>query len=224
MVYFQNNMTYQEITTYTSEHDVTLVAVSKTRPVADIKMLYDKGQRIFGENKVQEMVSKSEVLQKDIQWHLIGHLQSNKVKYIAPFVAMIQSVDSEELLKVIHKEAIKNGRVIPVLLQFHIAKEETKFGLNREEAIQLLDNLQVNSLAGIQICGVMGMASFTDDEAQVRAEFRSLKVLFDHLKEQYFVDDANFCDISMGMSGDFKIAIDEGSTMVRMGSAIFGSR
>lgn len=215
---------YQEIIKYTNEHHVKLVAVSKTKPLEAILKLYHQGQRIFGENKVQELVPKHETLPKDIQWHLIGHLQSNKVKYIAPFVAMIESVDSLDLLKIINKEALKNNRVIPVLLQFHIATEETKFGLDMGEATALLNYIIDNPLHGVEIKGVMGMASFTDNPDQVKSEFKKLKVIFQTLKEKYFSSDQSFCEISMGMSGDFKEAIAEGSTMVRIGSAIFGSR
>ncbi|MFZ1561554.1 MAG: YggS family pyridoxal phosphate-dependent enzyme [Saprospiraceae bacterium] len=215
---------YKDILAYTSAHSVTLVAVSKTKPAEDIMKLYQSGQRIFGENKVQEMVSKYEVLPKDIQWHQIGHLQKNKVKYIAPFVAMIHAVDSFELLKVINKEAAKNSRTIDVLLQFHIATEETKFGLNKDEAFQLLTVLEKEPLPNVRICGVMGMASFTEDTNLIRSEFRSLKEIFTYLKSRFFMENPFFKEISMGMSGDYKIAIEEGSTMVRIGSAIFGGR
>ncbi|MBK7806047.1 MAG: YggS family pyridoxal phosphate-dependent enzyme [Saprospiraceae bacterium] len=215
---------YKEILAYTSGHSVTLVAVSKTKPAEDIMKLYQSGQRIFGENKVQEMVSKYEVLPNDIQWHQIGHLQKNKVKYIAPFVAMIHAVDSFELLEVINKEAVKNSRTIDVLLQFHIATEETKFGLNKDEAVQLLTVLEKEPLPNVRICGVMGMASFTEDTNLIRSEFRSLNEIFTSLKNQFFVENPFFKEISMGMSGDYKIAIEEGSTMVRIGSAIFGGR
>jgi PLP dependent protein len=215
---------YKDILAYTSGHSVTLVAVSKTKPAEDILALYQSGQRIFGENKVQEMVSKYEVLPKDIQWHQIGHLQKNKVKYIAPFVAMIHAVDSFELLEVINKEAVKNNRTIDVLLQFHIATEETKFGLNKDEAVQLLTVVKEEPLPNVRICGVMGMASFTEDTNLIRTEFRSLKEIFTFLKSQFFTEDPFFTEVSMGMSGDYKIAIDEGSTMVRIGSAIFGGR
>jgi PLP dependent protein len=215
---------YQEIIKYTNEHHVKLVTVSKTKPHEAILKIYHQGQRIFGENKVQELVPKHEALPKDIQWHLIGHLQSNKVKYIAPFVAMIESVDSLELLKIIHKEALKNNRVIPVLLQFHIATEETKFGLDMGEATALLNYIIDNPLHGVEIKGVMGMASFTENSDQVKSEFKKLKEIFQRLKEKYFSSDQSFCEISMGMSGDYKEAIAEGSTMVRIGSAIFGSR
>jgi len=215
---------YQDILAFTSAHGATLVAVSKTKPVADILNLYQSGQRIFGENKVQELVSKYKVLPKDIQWHLIGHLQKNKVKYIAPFISMIHSVDSLELLQVINKEAGKNNRNIAVLLQFHIATEETKFGLNQVEAIEILSTLKSHSLSNVTICGVMGMASFTDDTNLIRSEFKFLREIFTALKSGFFKEDTFFKEISMGMSGDYKIAIEEGSTMVRIGSAIFGTR
>ena len=203
---------------------MTLVAVSKTKPAEDIMKLYQSGQRIFGENKVQEIVSKYEVLPKDIQWHQIGHLQKNKVKYIAPFVAMIHAVDSFELLKVINKEAAKNSRTIDVLLQFHIATEETKFGLNKDEAFQLLTVLEKEPLPNVRICGVMGMASFTDDTSPIKTAFMSLKEIFTYVKSIFIMENPCFKEISMGMSGDYKVAIEEGSTMVRIGSAIFGDR
>ncbi len=204
--------------------NVTLVAVSKTKPNELIEQAYQTGQRIFGENKVQEMVDKHQSLPKDIQWHLIGHLQTNKVKYIAPFVSLIHAVDSLKLLKEINKQALKNNRTIHVLLQFHIAKESTKFGLNYDEAVELLNQLPKLNLNNIKIVGVMGMATFTDDSAQVRHEFKTLHQYFTNLKEQFFKDDSFFKEISMGMSGDYQLAIEEGSTMVRIGSSIFGSR
>jgi pyridoxal phosphate enzyme (YggS family) len=204
--------------------DVCLVAVSKTKPSSEIKKLYDLGQRHFGENKVQELVDKYDELPKDINWHLIGHLQSNKVKYIAPFVHLIHAVDSLKLLQEINKQAAKNERVISCLLQFHIATEESKFGLNFEEAKELLESRAFVEMQNISIDGVMGMASNTDNEDQVREEFRNLEGYFNVLKSHFFKYNDKFKEISMGMSGDFKIAIEEGSTMVRMGSAIFGSR
>ena len=204
--------------------NVTLVAVSKTKPNELIEQAYQTGQRIFGENKVQEMVDKHQSLPKDIQWHLIGHLQTNKVKYIAPFVSLIHAVDSLKLLKEINKQALKNNRTIHVLLQFHIAKESTKFGLNYNEAKELLNQLPNLNLNNIKIVGVMGMATFTDDTTQVRHEFKTLHQFFTSIKEQFFKDDSFFKEISMGMSGDYQIAIEEGSTMVRIGSSIFGSR
>lgn len=208
----------------TIPQNVTLVAVSKTKPVEEILPIYDAGQRIFGENKVQELCDKYEVMPKDIQWHLIGHLQTNKVKYVAPFVAMIHAVDSLKLLQEINKQAKKNNRIIPCLLQFHIADEETKFGLSLEEGNELLKNDEFNQLSNIQVVGVMGMATFTEDTNQVQNEFRTLKSIFDNLKQNYFSNDTNFKEISMGMSGDYEIAIKEGSTMVRIGSKIFGER
>jgi pyridoxal phosphate enzyme (YggS family) len=204
--------------------DVCLVAVSKTKPSSEIKKLYDLGQRHFGENKVQELVDKYDELPKDINWHLIGHLQSNKVKYIAPFVHLIHAVDSLKLLQEINKQAAKNERVISCLLQFHIATEESKFGLNFEEAKELLESRTFVEMQNISIDGVMGMASNTDNEDQVREEFRNLEGYFNVLKSHFFKYNDKFKEISMGMSGDFKIAIEEGSTMVRVGSAIFGSR
>jgi pyridoxal phosphate enzyme (YggS family) len=204
--------------------NVCLVAVSKTKPVADLLEAYQAGQRHFGENKVQEMTEKWEVLPKDIQWHLIGHLQTNKVKYIAPYVHLIHSVDSLKLLAEINKQGAKCQRVISVLLQFYIAKEETKFGLDYEEAIELLNSEEYKTFKNIQVVGVMGMASFTDDESIVRAEFSHLKELFSMLKESFFLNNDSFKEISMGMSGDYKLAIEQGSTMVRVGSSIFGGR
>lgn len=204
--------------------NVTLVAVSKTKPVEEILPIYDAGQRIFGENKVQELCDKYDVMPKDIQWHLIGHLQTNKVKYVAPFVALIHAVDSLKLLQEINKQAKKNNRVIPCLLQFHIADEETKFGLSLEEGNELLKNDEFKLLENIQLAGVMGMATFTDDTTQVQNEFRTLKSIFDNLKLNHFSSSTHFKEISMGMSGDYEIAIKEGSTMVRIGSKIFGER
>lgn len=205
-------------------HGAKLVAVSKFKTEAHIQALYDKGQRRFGENKVQELTPKYEALPKDIEWHMIGHLQTNKVKYIAPFVAMIESVDSLKLLQEIDKQALKNGRVIPCLLQFHIAEEETKFGLSLEEARQILDAPEFGSLHHVQIAGVMGMASFSENKEQVRTEFRHLREIFQTLKSAYFSQDPAFCEISMGMSSDYVIALEEGSTMVRIGTLLFGER
>lgn len=201
--------------------NTTLVAVSKTRSNEAILRLYEQGQAIFGENRVQELLQKYETLPKDIQWHLIGHLQTNKVKYIAPFVQTIHSVDSLKLLKEINKQAAKNERSIDCLLQMHIAKEDTKFGLNQEETIALLESAAYAEMKNIRITGVMGMATFTNDETQVRSEFRHLKSIFDELKNTFFSKNADFKHISMGMSGDYKIAIEEGSTMVRIGSLLF---
>lgn len=201
-----------------------LVAVSKTQPPAAIMQLYEQGQRIFGENKVQELVPKYEALPKDIEWHLIGHLQSNKVKYIAPFVGMIHSVDSLKLLEEINKQAAKNQRVINCLLQFKINDEETKFGLDIAEAMELLESSSYPTLHHIKLCGVMGMASFVDDDDQVRGEFKNLKSIFDQLKARYFSQDPAFKEISMGMSDDYPIALEEGSTLVRIGTLLFGAR
>ena len=203
---------------------VTLVAVSKTKPVAMLQEVYDAGQRVFGENKVQEMVEKFEQMPKDIQWHLIGHLQTNKVKYIAPFVAMIHSVDSMKLLQEINKEAKKNNRTIECLLQFHIAQEETKFGLSIDEATEILQSREFVEMQNVSIVGIMGMASFTDDQEVVRDEFRMLEHYFQILKSHFFKFNDDFKEISMGMSGDYLLAIEEGSTMVRVGSSIFGTR
>ena len=204
--------------------NVTLIAVSKTKPVSDLQEAYDAGQRIFGENKALEMRDKHQVLPNDIQWHFIGHLQTNKIKYIAPFVTLIHAIDSLSLLEAVNKEAAKNNRVIDCLLQFHIAQEETKFGLDMEEAKSMLESENYKNLNNINICGVMGMATFTDNAAQVRDEFKNLKNIFETLKENYFKENDSFKEISMGMSDDYLIAIEEGATMVRVGSKIFGAR
>lgn len=203
---------------------VQLIAVSKTKPASAIEEAYECGQRIFGENKVQELCDKFEQLPKDIAWHMIGHLQSNKVKYMAGFVSLIHGVDSLSLLKEIDKQANKNKRIQDVLLQCFIATEETKFGLSEEELTDLLKSDDFKQLKSISVKGLMGMASFTSDETQIRKEFKSLKLLFDKVKSEFFSEDPSFKEISMGMSGDYKIAIEEGSTMVRIGSSIFGSR
>lgn len=203
---------------------VTLVAVSKTKPVSDLQEAYDAGQRAFGENYPQEMRDKHEVLPQDIQWHFIGHLQTNKIKYIIPYVTLIHSIDSANLLEAVNKEAKKHERVVDCLLQFHIALEETKFGLDLDEACQLLDSETFKQMKNVRICGVMGMATFTDDEVEVRKEFKHLKNIFDTLKKDYFAEQPQFKEISMGMSDDYLMAIEEGSTMVRVGSKIFGAR
>ncbi|MBG7612920.1 YggS family pyridoxal phosphate-dependent enzyme [Polaribacter sp. BAL334] len=200
--------------------NVTLVAVSKTKPIADLKEAYDAGQRIFGENKVQEMVDKYEALPKDIQWHMIGHLQSNKVKYMAPFVDLIHGVDSFSTLKEINKQAAKNNRIINCLLQASIADEETKFGLSFEEITAILASKEFAEMKHISIVGLMGMATFTNDTLKISSEFSSLKKLFDALK----VSNPSLTILSMGMSGDYQIAIENGSTMIRVGSSIFGNR
>ena len=204
--------------------DVTVVAVSKTKPVEAILEAYNTGQRIFGENRVQEMVDKQPVLPADIEWHMIGHLQRNKVKFIAPFVSMIHSADSLRLVNTINSEAARAGRIIKCLLQFHIALEETKFGLDLEEASGIIAEYLNGDLKNVEICGVMGMATYTEDMERVRGEFRYLKQCFDSLKELYFKEDKRFDRISMGMSGDFPVAIEEGSNVIRIGSSIFGER
>lgn len=203
---------------------VKLVAVSKNQTAEAIMEVYNAGHRSFGENKVQEMVSKYEELPKDIEWHLIGHLQSNKVKYIVPFVYMIHSVDSIKLLDTIQKEAAKQNRKIKCLLQMYIASEETKFGMNEAELEQLIDYLKNNALPNIDFAGMMGMASFSDDEKVIKNEFRNLALIYDKLKKSVFVEKHSFNTLSMGMSGDYKLAIEEGSNLVRIGSYIFGKR
>jgi len=197
-----------------------LVAVSKTKPNEDILEAYEEGQRVFGENKVQEMVQKWEDLPKDIEWHMIGHVQRNKVKYMAEFVSLIHGVDSSRLLKEINKQAKKYDRVIPCLLQIHIAEEDTKFGLDEKELNELISSDTFKAMENIKIVGLMGMATFTKDENQVRREFTQLKSMFDALKAKL----SDISILSMGMSGDYTIAIEEGSTMVRIGSSIFGAR
>jgi len=203
---------------------VQLVAVSKTKPAALLMEAYAHGQRAFGENKVQELVGKFEELPEDIEWHFIGHMQTNKVKYIAPFVHLIHGVDSFKLLKTINNEAKKVNRIIPCLLQFHIAEEETKFGFSVAEVTEMIQSEEFHQQKNIQISGVMGMATYTDDETQIHKEFACMKAYFDRLKSGYFADQPEFKEISMGMSGDYLIAIEEGSTMVRIGSTIFGER
>ena len=207
------------------EPKATLVAVSKTKPISDLQEAYDAGQRHFGENKIQEMTEKWETLPKDIYWHMIGHTQRNKVKYMAPYVHLIHSVDSPRLLKEINKQAAKNERVIDCLLQIHIAEEETKFGFDQKELLELLSSDAFASYKNVRITGLMGMATFTDNKKQVRKEFKSLKTLLDHINDNHLISDSHdLKTLSMGMTGDYKIAIEEGSTMVRIGSAIFGSR
>jgi pyridoxal phosphate enzyme (YggS family) len=202
-----------------------LIAVTKTKPVADLQAAYDGNCKVFGENKVQEMVEKWEILPKDIEWHLIGHLQSNKVKYMASFVSMIHSIDSLKLLQEIDKQALKNSRVIDCLLQIYIAQEETKFGLSEDEAREILDSEEFKAMKNVRIVGVMGMATFTDNQEQIRLEFRGLKAFFEALRMQYpATESLQLQEVSMGMSGDYLLAAEEGSTLVRVGSAIFGSR
>lgn len=203
---------------------VQLVAVSKFQDADAVLEAYNAGQRVFGENIVQELVDKQALLPKDIEWHLIGHLQTNKVKYIAPFISVIESVDSLKLLQEINKQALKNNRVIDCLLQVYIADEDTKFGLGFDEVIELLRSDEFQALKNVRITGLMGIASNTDVEKQIRDEFEELKVLFDGIKLSYFRKDDSFKEVSMGMSSDYKIAVEEGSTMVRIGSSIFGSR
>jgi PLP dependent protein len=216
---------YQQLSSLMQQQRVTLVAVSKTKPVPDIEALYALGHRDFGENYVQELAEKQLQLPEDTRWHFIGHLQSNKVKFISPFVHLIHSVDSLKLLQTINRQGASQNRRIRCLLQVHIASEETKFGLDRTELISLLQFVADNQeMENIQISGLMGMASFTEDTQKVRSEFRNLKSLFEEMKEKFFYHDDNFKELSMGMSGDYKIAIEEGSTMVRIGSLLFGSR
>jgi PLP dependent protein len=201
-----------------------LIAVSKTNPPEKINLAYAAGQRLFGENKVQEMVAKYEALPKDIEWHMIGHLQSNKVKYIAPFVSLIHSVDSLKLLEEINKQGKKNNRIIPCLLQVHIAFEEAKFGFEEAEVLPALENRVLSGFENIAIQGLMGMASLTQDSEKIKGEFRRLKTLFETLKKKDISKNVSMRELSMGMSSDFALALEEGSTLVRIGSAIFGER
>lgn len=217
-----NTVAYQNILTELLNTNTTLVAVSKTKPNEDLIQLYELGQKDFGENYVQELVDKAAVLPKDIRWHFIGHLQSNKVKYIAPFVHLIHGVDSVKLLLEINKQAIKMNRTIDCLLQIHIAQEETKFGLDAAELTQIQE--LANSLTNIRVCGLMGMASFSEDNHKVRNEFKYLQQLFTQYKPWIFAHSSKDPILSMGMSGDYVMAIEEGSTMVRIGSLLFGAR
>lgn len=221
-----NKSTWESLVNELKQQNVTLVAVSKTKPVSDIKELYDLGQRDFGENYVQELVEKQPQLPADIRWHYIGHLQSNKVKYIAAYVHLVHAVDSFSLLQEINKQASKNNRTIDVLLQLHIADEETKFGLDETRIIELMDyyDAQKEQLQNVRICGLMGMATFTDNEEQVKTEFSRLHNVYQNLKASYFLNKDYFNTCSTGMSGDYKLAIEQGSTMVRIGSMLFGSR
>lgn len=207
-----------------SQSNTQLIAVSKTKPVEDLLQAYAAGQRHFGENKVQELTSKFDELPKDIMWHMIGHLQRNKVKYIAPFVSLIHAVDSPRLLIEINKQALKNNRIIDCLLQIHIAQEDTKFGFNEKEVIDFLNSEELTQLHNIRIVGLMGMATNTDNEEQVTQEFSTLKALFDKIDKEYSLEQVIMKELSMGMTSDFEIACKTGSTMVRIGSAIFGSR
>lgn len=201
-----------------------LIAVSKTKPNEDLLQAYESGQRDFGENKVQELISKAEALPKDIRWHMIGHLQRNKVKYIAPFVHLIHAVDSMRLLQEVNKQALKNERVISCLLQVHIAQEETKFGFDPSELLELLNSELLTELSNVRIEGLMGMATNTDNEEQIKREFQSLRQLFEEIKEGYSLKNVSMEELSMGMTNDYLIACEEGSTMIRVGSAIFGAR
>ena len=204
--------------------NVQLIAVSKTKPESEVEAAYALGQRHFGENWAQEMKQKYEDLPKDICWHFIGHLQTNKIKYIIPYVHLIHSIDSFHLLQEVDKQAVKNNRGVGVLLQFHVATEETKFGFSMEECEEMLQSPEFGSLKNIEIRGIMGMASLTADTDQIHREFHTLHEYFNHLKAKYFASQESFKEISMGMTGDYKIAIEEGSTMIRVGSAIFGER
>lgn len=208
----------------TVKQGVELVAVSKFHPAALIKEAYDQGQRIFGESRVQELQAKHEALPADIQWHFIGHLQPNKVKYIAPYISLIHAVDSYKLLAEINKQAAKHDRVIPCLLELHIAQEESKYGFTPEACTALLEYGAWRALKNVQIAGLMCMASNTPDMVQVRSEFHQARVYFDELKQRFFADDPHFCERSWGMSHDYDVAMDEGATFVRVGTAIFGER
>lgn len=208
----------------TVKQGVELVAVSKFHPAALIKEAYDQGQRIFGESRVQELQAKHEALPADIQWHFIGHLQPNKVKYIAPYISLIHAVDSYKLLAEINKQAAKHDRVIPCLLELHIAQEESKYGFTPEACTALLEDGAWRALKNVQIAGLMCMASNTPDMVQVRSEFHQARVYFDELKQRFFADDPHFCECSWGMSHDYDVAMDEGATLVRVGTAIFGER
>lgn len=203
---------------------VKLVAVSKTKSLDEILEAYAAGQRLFGENKVQELATKFQQLPKDIEWHFIGHLQTNKVKQLVSYVSVIHSVDSQKLLSVINREAEKSGKVITVFLEFHIATEESKFGLSLNEAIKILESPETKLLKNIRIGGVMGMATFTDDENLIKSEFEQLRSYYQHIKSMFFPDNNQFCEISMGMSDDYPIAVSAGSTIIRIGSKIFGTR
>ncbi len=208
----------------TVKQGVELVAVSKFHPAALIKEAYDQGQRMFGESRVQELQAKHEALPVDIQWHFIGHLQPNKVKYIAPYISLIHAVDSYKLLAEINKQAAKHDRVIPCLLELHIAQEESKYGFTPEACTALLEDGAWRALKNVQIAGLMCMASNTPDMVQVRSEFHQARVYFDELKQRFFADDPHFCERSWGMSHDYDVAMDEGATLVRVGTAIFGER
>ncbi len=215
---------YQQLKTLCNENNAKLIGISKVHSVEKIKEVYDWGQRDFGENKAQELQEKQPSLPNDINWHFVGHLQRNKVKYIAPFVHLIHSIDSLKVLKEVDKEAGKNDRVVDVLLQVKIAQEPSKFGFEDHEVLRLVDNEDFKEMSNIRICGLMGMASLTDDKAQVKSEFRFLRNLFQQLANNHFQNKFYFKELSMGMSGDYEEALAEGSTMIRVGSAIFGPR
>ncbi|HNP19924.1 MAG TPA: YggS family pyridoxal phosphate-dependent enzyme [Fulvivirga sp.] len=212
-----------EIINYLKGSNTRLVAVSKTKPVSVIMEAYDAGHRVFGENKVQELTEKADQLPKDIEWHMIGHLQRNKVKYMASFVTLIHAIDSFKLLKEVNKQAKNHNRVIECLLQIHIAEEDTKFGLDENEAMDLLKSDELKTLENVKIVGLMGMATFTENENQIRSEFKHLKNIFDRAKSTNSKN-VEIKELSMGMSGDYKIAMEEGSTLIRVGSSIFGER
>ena len=213
----------QSIRTHIPAH-VRLVCVSKFNPNESIIAAYETGERIFGESKVQELCEKHETLPQDIIWHFIGHLQTNKIKYLVPFVSLIHGVDSYKLLVEINKQAAKAVKTVNCLLQVHIAQEETKFGFSAQELLETLEAGEWKALKNIRICGLMGMATYTEDREQIRSEFRRLKSIFDEVKENHFSNESSFCELSMGMSDDYQIAIEEGSTLVRIGSSIFGHR
>ncbi len=214
----------QDITKIAKAKNVLLVAVSKTKSIDEIQLVYNAGQRILGENKVQELILKQELLPKDIQWHMIGNLQTNKVKYIAPFICLIHSIDSLKLAIEVNRQALKNDRIIDVLLEIHIAAETNKSGFSEEELIDHLDIKAFDALKNIRIVGLMGMATNTKSQVLIKNEFRGFKKYYDEIKSTYFKTDAEFNQLSMGMSGDYKIALEEGTTMIRIGSAIFGER
>ena len=218
-----NQEVYKQIVETIPAH-VQLVAVSKLKPASEVMAAYELGQRHFGENWAQELKEKHEQLPKDIQWHFIGHLQTNKIKYIIPYVHLIHSIDSFRLLQEVNRQAARHERVVGCLLQFHIATEETKFGFSLEECLQMLQSPEFATLHNVEICGVMGLASLTDNTDQIHREFRTLHSYFERLKKEYFADSASFKEISMGMTHDYPIAIEEGSTIIRVGSAIFGAR
>lgn len=215
---------YQSILAKVNSYDATLVAVSKTKPVEDIEALHQKGQVVFGENKIQEMCDKQSQLPDDIEWHMIGHIQRNKVKYMAPFVSLVHGVDRFKVLRELNKQAQKVERVQDCLLQMHIADEESKFGFDQKELEEMLADPSFAELQNVRIRGLMGMATFTDDEKQIRKEFKGLRQLYEQLQNGVFADKQGFSILSMGMSGDYAIALEEGSNMVRIGSLIFGER